>query len=100
MLLTLELLPLMLDTAASPAGEGDVRIIFVSSGLHYRAADFNAEKVLVSNLKEEEYDRLGTYSITKLYNVSVYISIHSRNYCNTMSLMMVYVIYTQIFLVR
>lgn len=64
MLLTLELLPVLLDTAAS---SGDVRIIFVTSLGHKTAESFNTELL---NKTEENYKRFKDYSNTKLYNVS------------------------------
>ena len=66
MLLTLELLPLLLETAAS---SGDGRVVFVSSRAHRSAAPFDIDKVVVD--KEEDYGRLKAYSNTKLYNVSL-----------------------------
>ena len=62
LLLTLELLPVVLDSAAAT---GDGRIIFMSSqGYNYGIFDPN-------NLNSEvEYNRLRSYSNTKLYNVS------------------------------
>ncbi len=65
MLLTLELLPLLLDTAAS---SGDGRILFISSYSHYMAAGFDLERL---NREEQDYSRMGGYNNTKLYNVSV-----------------------------
>lgn len=67
MLLTLELLPLVLDTAAST---GDGRIIFVSSYGHYLAQAFNANTL---NREERDYSRLSMYNNTKLYNVRKFI---------------------------
>jgi hypothetical protein len=64
-LLTLELLPVMLTTAASA---GDCRILFVSSRASFNAWTFNADRIVVT--EEPNYDRLRTYSTTKLYNVS------------------------------
>ena len=63
MLLTLELLPLLLDTAAE---SGDGRIVFVSSSGHYMADPFDANRL---NRTEDDYGRLKAYSNTKLYNV-------------------------------
>ena len=61
LLLTLELLPIILDTAS---GCGDCRIIFVSSRLHasgsFSPGNMNAET---------EYSRTEFYSNSKLYNV-------------------------------
>ena len=65
MLLTLELLPILLDTAAS---SGDVRILFVSSALHFHADHFNSEEL---NKMKEQYRRIKMYSNTKLYNVCI-----------------------------
>ena len=63
-LLTLELLPVMLDTASST---GDGRIVFMSSKAHEYASwdpeNMNAED-------EQQYDRIRIYGVTKLYNVS------------------------------
>ena len=66
LLLTLELLPVLLETASS---SGDVRVVFVSSGAHKQALPFNAEQLVVK--EEAHYNRLRTYPNTKLYNVSV-----------------------------
>ena len=63
MLFTLELLPILLDTAAS---SGDVRIVFVSSAAHVYADPFNADQL---NKTEEQAGRLKMYSNSKLYNV-------------------------------
>ena len=63
MLLTLELLPLLLDTAAE---SGDGRIIFVSSYGHFFADPFDANRL---NRTEDDYSRIKEYSNTKLYNV-------------------------------
>ena len=61
-LLTLELLPIMLDTASNT---GDCRIVFVSSRLHmtgsFTPGNMNAE---------EDYSRTKFYGNSKLYNVS------------------------------
>ncbi len=65
LLLTLELLPTLLETAAA---SGNVRVVFVSSNAHRQAAPFNAENLVVK--EEANYDRLKTYPNTKLYNVS------------------------------
>ena len=65
MLLTLELLPLLLDTAAS---SGDGRIILVSSLGHTMAQSFDASRL---NREEGDYGRLSAYNNSKLYNVSV-----------------------------
>ena len=64
-LLTLELLPIMLDTAETAK---DVRIVFVSSRLH-------ASGVFVpGNMNaEQEYSRSKFYSNSKLYNVISYL---------------------------
>ncbi len=67
-LLTLELLPIVLETAST---SGDGRILFVSSGAHRRGfgATFNSD-----NLNSEiQYDRMKTYPYTKLYNVRILI---------------------------
>ena len=63
MLLTLELLPLLLDTAAS---SGDGRIIFVSSMLHFYAQHFDVGKL---SPEEQDYSRFAAYNNSKLYNV-------------------------------
>ena len=63
MLLTFELLPLLLDTAAS---SGDRRIIFVSSAGHSFAQPFDANRL---NLEESDYGRFSAYNNSKLYNV-------------------------------
>lgn len=61
LLLTLELLPVMLDT-------GDGRVIFMGSQAH-EFASWDPEKM---NIEEEQhYDRIRVYGVTKLYNVSV-----------------------------
>ena len=65
LLLTLELLPLMLATAAE---SGDGRVLFVSSKASYRATQFDVEKLVIT--EQMDYDRLNTYSNTKLYDVS------------------------------
>ncbi len=65
-LLTLELLPIVLETAST---SGDGRILFVSSGAHRRGfgATFNSD-----NLNSDiQYDRMKTYPYTKLYNVRI-----------------------------
>ena len=68
MLLTLELLPLLLDTAAST---GDGRIIFVSSSGHSSfAGPFDASKM---NYPEDQYKRFQVYGNTKLYNVGIMV---------------------------
>ena len=65
-LLTLELLPLMLETAEQT---GDGRIIFVSSRQH-------AHGVFDPNNMNGEvfYSRSGFYDNSKLYNVSTLVS--------------------------
>lgn len=63
MLLTLELLPILIETAASSE---DGRIIFVSSILNGRARSFNPNTL---NSTVADYDRLDEYSNSKLYNV-------------------------------
>lgn len=66
MLLTLELIPNVIETAANT---GDGRIIFVSSGGHGQRWEnsFNPD-----NLNSEiQYERLKIYPISKLYNVSL-----------------------------
>ena len=61
-LLTLELLPSLLETASST---GDGRIIFVSAGAH-RWGTFNPENMN----GEQSYGRGYFYANSKLYNVS------------------------------
>ena len=65
LLLTLELLPLLTQTADS---SGDGRVVFVTSKTSFWAPPFNIDKVVVK--EEAEYERLATYFSTKLYNVS------------------------------
>ena len=70
-LLTLELLPIILETAST---SGDGRIVFVSSTLH-NSADWNPTAPL--NLSQQEYDsfsRLKAYNNSKLYNVRLHIA--------------------------
>ena len=60
-LLTLELLPVMVDTAATSK---DGRVVFVSSRLHARGA------FMPGNMNAEvEYSRTRFYGNSKLYNV-------------------------------
>lgn len=61
-MLTLELLPAILDAADS---SGDVRIIFVSSNSH-QFVSWDPENF---SPPKEGYHRLKTYALTKLYNV-------------------------------
>ena len=62
-LLTLELLPLLLDTASST---GDCRIVILASSGHY-SGQFD-----VSNMNGEvSYSRVGFYQHSKLYTVSI-----------------------------
>ena len=63
MLLTLELLPLLLDAAGS---SGDGRIVFVTSTGHRYAQPFDANRL---NREENDYKRLAAYNNSKLYNV-------------------------------
>ena len=64
-LLTLELLPIMLDTATST---GDCRIVIVSSGSHYRGL------VVPDNMNgEQSYGRMAFYRHSQLYKVSYHI---------------------------
>lgn len=65
MLLTLELLPLILDTAAS---SGDGRVVFVSSAGHSTAPSFDVSKL---DTTEAEYGRLEAYNRSKLYTVNI-----------------------------
>ena len=64
-LLTLELLPCVLETAA---GTGDGRIVFVSSAAHLLV---KWEPDNFSPISEEGYGRFKMYGWTKLYNVSL-----------------------------
>ena len=61
-LLTLDLLPLMLDSAVS---SGDGRIVFVSSRLH-ASGQFNPDNINA----QQSYSRTAFYSNSKLYNVT------------------------------
>ena len=80
-LLTLELLPIMLDTATST---GDCRIVIVSSRMH-----FNSEFIPDNMNGEQLYGRISFYSHSKLYNVShdtyihtyIHIYIHITHTC-------------------
>ena len=64
-LLTLELLPIMLDTATST---GDCRIVIVSSKACYSGL------FVPDNMNgEQSYGRMAFYSHSKLYNVSHHI---------------------------
>lgn len=73
MLLTLELLPILLETAAS---SGDVRIVFLSSKGHFKAEKFNPDNLYKT--KEEDYTRLGVYFVTKLYTVMFDVTSESK----------------------
>lgn len=64
LLLTLELLPVVLETAS---GSGDGRIVFMSSKAH-EYATWNPETMNAPD--EQHYDRIKVYGVTKLYNVS------------------------------
>ena len=77
MLLTLELLPVLLDTAAA---DGDVRIINVSSSAHYLAQPFDPEQL---NKSEQEYRRFSGYSNSKLQNVSACTSLQPLDFNTT-----------------
>ena len=68
--LTLELLPNILEAAASTSS-ADARIIFVSSNSH-RFVSWDPDNF---SPVEEGYQRLTTYALTKMYNVSIYLSI-------------------------
>ena len=75
-LLTLELLPILLDTAESC---NDCRIVVVSSRLHSSAeftpGNMNAEQV---------YSRTKFYSNSKLYNVSdLQVHVQCMVYCTS-----------------
>ena len=61
-LLTLDLLPLMLDSAIV---SGDGRIVFVSSRLHTNG-QFNPDNINA----QQSYSRTTFYSNSKLYNVT------------------------------
>ena len=65
-LLTLELLPSVLEAAAA---SGDSRIVFVSSEAH-RLVKWESENL--SPVSEEGYARFKMYGWTKLYNVRGY----------------------------
>ena len=67
---TLELLPNILEAAASTSS-ADARIIFVSSNSH-RFVSWDPDNF---SPVEEGYQRLTTYALTKMYNVSIYLSI-------------------------
>ncbi|XP_064396433.1 retinol dehydrogenase 12-like [Halichondria panicea] len=70
-LLTLELLPIVLETAST---SGDGRILFVTSNAHNFGANFNPD-----NLNSEiQYDRMKAYPNTKLYNVMTIIALQRR----------------------
>ena len=77
MLLTLELVPNVLETAAST---GDGRILFVSSSAHRAfGAAFNPD-----NLNSEiQFDRFKAYGDSKLYNVSLLLGYNNMivTYC-------------------
>ena len=61
LLLTLELIPIMLDTASST---GDGRIVIVSALLH-KKGEFNPD-----NMEgQHSYGRMSFYGHSKLYNV-------------------------------
>jgi NAD(P)-dependent dehydrogenase (short-subunit alcohol dehydrogenase family) len=77
MLLTLELLPLFLETAAS---SGDGRIVFVSSRGHAMAQSFDASRL---NLEEDDYARFQAYNNSKLYNVCCHSTDHYRPIAST-----------------
>ena len=62
----MELLPVMLDTASA---SGDVRIVVMSSKAH-EFASWDPDSMNTPD--EQHYDRLRTYGVTKLYNVSVF----------------------------
>ena len=73
MQLTLELLPLLLDTAAST---GDGRIVFVGSAAHSLfAGPFDVSKM---NRPENEYKRFEVYGDSKLYNVGIVLAINAE----------------------
>ena len=60
----MELLPILLESASA---SGDGRIVFVSSA----AQGYVKWKPEMIEPEEDGYSRLGTYGITKLYNVSL-----------------------------
>ena len=68
-LLTLELLPIILDTATST---GDCRIVIVSS-----SGFFSGQFVPDNMNAEQSYGRIASYNNSKLYNVSDDISSHT-----------------------
>lgn len=72
LLLTLELLPVVLETAS---GSGNGRIVFMSSKAH-EYATWNPETMNASD--EQHYDRIKVYGVTKLYNVMTAIALQRR----------------------
>ena len=60
--LTLELLPILLETAST---SGDGRIVFVSSSGHY-SSRWDPLRI---NPDQDSYNRLGAYADSKLFNV-------------------------------
>ena len=85
MLLTLELLPLLLDTAAE---SGDGRIIFVSSYGHFFADPFDANRL---NRTEDDYSRIKEYSNTKLYNVNSFLRSWVKSILNVMRFLHIHI---------
>ena len=73
MLLTLELLPILLDSASS---SGDGRIVFLSSRAHsggsWNPATMNPQS-------EAQYERMKTYGNTKMYNVRPWVLTNNNN---------------------
>ncbi len=64
-LLTLELLPIVLETAST---SGDGRILFVASSGHMRSVTGPVNFETIDS--DLDYGRLKSYGRTKLYNVS------------------------------
>ena len=74
-LLTLELLPIVLETAST---SGDGRILFVSSSGHYKR--YAGEVNFNSIDSEEMYRRTKAYGRTKLYNVRMLIYMYRYSF--------------------
>ena len=73
MLLTLELLPILLDSASAT---GDGRIVFLSSKVHV-SGSWNPSTM--NQQSEEQYERMKTYGNTKMYNVR-FLAVHHTEY--------------------
>ena len=69
-LLTLELLPIITETAAA---SGDCRIVFVSSEAHARWGVFDPDNMN----GEQSYGRFKFYGNSKLYNVRLSVRLNS-----------------------